>query len=55
MQFLVHGIEIVNIGDIMRNIGKICFQSFFVVVDIFKIYFQYIFYFLRKIDQEMGY
>lgn len=52
MPFLVQGIENVNIGDILRNIGKICLHAIILVV---LIYFQYIFYFLRKIDQEMGY
>lgn len=33
MPFLVPGIEIVNIGDILRNIGeKICFQSFLLLI-----------------------
>lgn len=36
MPFLVQGIEIVNIGDILRNIGKICIQSFYFCFDIFK-------------------
>lgn len=55
MPFLVPGIETVNIGDILRNIGKICLYTIIFVVDIFKFISNTFFYFLRKINQELGY